>query len=68
MESTDFVVSPSERKMGRTKVNGAKEMFTARFREGTLARIKGALREGESQAEFIRVVVEEELERRERDK
>lgn len=37
----------------------------ARFPEGTLGRVKSVLREGESQADFMREAVELELRRRE---
>jgi hypothetical protein len=36
----------------------------ARFPDGTLARVKSVLREGENQADFIRQAVELELRRR----
>lgn len=41
------------------------EKREAAFREGTLARIKAALADGENQVGFIRDAVERELERRE---
>ncbi|MFC0206477.1 hypothetical protein [Novosphingobium soli] len=37
----------------------------ARFPEGTLGRIKAALRDGENQSDFMREAVELELRRRE---
>lgn len=51
-------------KMGRKRIN--EEAASARFPAGTLARIEAVLKEGEGQAEFIRVAVERELRRRER--
>jgi len=62
--STDFSVASIRRPVGRTRINGPDEVVTARFRDGTLARIKSALREKEPQSDFIREAVERELERR----
>ncbi len=50
--------------MGRKHIND--EAISARFPQGTLARIKAALRKAESQAELIRQAVEAELDRREK--
>jgi hypothetical protein len=48
--------------MGRPKINA--EQTPARFPAGTLAEIDAALNEGEKRADFIRVAVERELQRR----
>ena len=49
--------------MGRPRINSEQTM--ARFREGTLARVKALLGEGEKQSDFIRDAVEREVDRRE---
>ena len=50
--------------MGRKKLWS--EDMQARFAEGTLARIEGALENGETKTDFVREAVERELKRRER--
>ena len=50
--------------VGRKRIN--EEQVPARFPGGTLARIDAVLQEKEKRAEFIRVAIERELERRER--
>jgi hypothetical protein len=62
--STELTVAPIRRPVGRVRINGPDEVVTARFREGTLARIKAALADKEPQSDFIREAVEAELERR----
>lgn len=52
------------RAMGRPRINGEDEKVTARFPEGTLARIKAALAPKEPQSEFMRQAIENELKRR----
>jgi len=52
--------------VGRKRIN--EEQAPARFKGGTLARIDAVLGEKETRAEFIRTVIERELERRERTK
>lgn len=64
--STELTVASIPRGVGRSRINDPDEKVTARFREGTLARIKAALRQKEPQSEFIREAVERELERREK--
>lgn len=44
-----------------------KEDMQARFAEGTFARMKSALRDGESRTDFVRNAVEQELARREQE-
>lgn len=63
-DSTQFVVSDTRPAVGRPKINGEQTM--ARFREGTLDRIKAVLTEKEKQSDFIREAVEDALEKRER--
>lgn len=63
--STPLVVADSPARVGRNRINDPDEKVTARFRKGTLARIKAALGPKEPQSEFLRVAVERELERRE---
>lgn len=63
MESTDLLVSPKPKTMGRNRINH--ENMMARFPAGTLARIDKVLREGESKADFVRQAVEERLQSRE---
>ena len=63
--STQFMVSSKVRGMGRTRIN--EEQTMARFRGGTLGRIKTVLIEGEKQSDFIRDAVEQALKKRERD-
>ena len=55
---------PNLGRVGRKRIN--EEQVAARFRGGTLARIDVVLREKEIRAEFIRIAIERELERRER--
>jgi hypothetical protein len=62
-ESTQLMVSAIPPRVGRKQINGEQTM--ARFRPGTLDRIKAVLRDGEPQSSFIRDAVEAELERRE---
>lgn len=52
--------------MGRELINY--EQAVARFPEGTLRRIKRALQNEETQADFIRKAIETELKKRERKK
>lgn len=59
------MVADTPPRMGRTRINDPEEKMTARFRAGTLRRIKAALVKGEPKAAFIREAVERELERRE---
>lgn len=63
-----MLVADTPPSVGRNRINDPDEKLTARFREGTLARIKAALSEKEPQAEFLRLAVERELERREKAK
>jgi hypothetical protein len=63
--STPLLVADTPPRVGRNRINDPDEKMTARFRQGTLARIKGVLGKGEPQAEFVRIAVERELERRE---
>lgn len=65
-ESTQLVVSAIPARVGRKQINGEQTM--ARFRTGTLDRIKAVLRDGEPQSSFIREAVESELAKREKDK
>jgi hypothetical protein len=58
------MVAPMRRGVGRIRINDPEEKVTARFREGTLARIKAALEPKEPQSEFLRIAIERELERR----
>ncbi|PZQ21154.1 MAG: hypothetical protein DI569_12880 [Sphingopyxis macrogoltabida] len=53
--------------MGRPRINAEGEKITARFREGTLRRIKAALRGKEKQSDFVREAVEAALDAREGD-
>lgn len=62
--STPLMVSDTVRRVGRKQINGEQTM--ARFRPGTLDRIKAVLRDGEPQSSFIRDAVEAALERREK--
>lgn len=64
LDSTNLAVPDIRASVGRPKINDENTM--ARFPEGTLARIKAALDEGEKQSDFIREAVEKELKRRER--
>jgi len=64
--STELAVAPIRRTVGRIRINAPEEKLTARFRAGTMARIKATLGDKEPQSEFIREAVERELERRER--
>lgn len=63
--STPLMVADTSPRVGRIRINDPDEKVTARFRSGTLARIKSALGAKEPQSEFIREAVERELERRE---
>lgn len=51
---------------GKNKSLGYKEWARTNFAEGTLSRIKSAIAQSETQAEFIRDAVERELKRREK--
>lgn len=62
--STQKVVSDIAAPVGRPRINGEQTM--ARFRDGTLDRIKAVLTGNEKQSDFIRDAVERELDRRER--
>lgn len=62
-DSTQLMVSAIPPRVGRKQINGEQTM--ARFRPGTLARVKAVLKDGEPQSSFIRDAVEAELERRE---
>lgn len=66
MGSTELPVPATKRTVGRTRINGEQTM--ARFREGTLDRIKAVLSGREKQSDFIREAVEAELARREKAK
>lgn len=63
--STQLMVADTPPRVGRNRINDPDEKVTARFRKGTLARIKTALEAKEPQSQFIREAVERELERRE---
>lgn len=56
------MTSSKVRSVGRPPME---DQTLARFPKGTLGHIKSVLREGESQADFIREAVELELRRRE---
>lgn len=62
--STELTVASIPRPVGRQRINDPEEKLTARFRAGTMDRIKAALADKEPQSEFIRIAVEAELERR----
>ena len=62
--STQLVVSDTPASVGRPRINGEQTM--ARFREGTLGRIKAVLGDKERQSDFIREAVEDALDRREK--
>lgn len=62
--STDLMVAPIKRAVGRIRINDPDEKVTARFAAGTLDRIKASLGPKEPQSEFLRIAVERELERR----
>lgn len=65
-DSTQIMVSPIPRRVGRKRINAAEgDKVTARFPEGTLERVKAVLKDGEPQSSFIRDAVLAELERRE---
>lgn len=61
----NFVVASSSKRMGRPRINAEGEKITARFREGTLGRIKAVLRGKEKQSDFVRDAVEAAIEARE---
>ena len=61
--STKLVIPPIAAPVGRPRINGEQTM--ARFRDGTLDRIKAVLAKGEKQSDFIREAVEAELAKRE---
>lgn len=56
------VISDTSPGVGRPRING--EQTPARFRDGTLARIDAALKDGEKRSDFIREAVERELRHR----
>lgn len=58
------MVADTQPRVGRHRINDPDEKVTARFRKGTLARIKASLAPKEPQSEFIRAAVERELKRR----
>ena len=60
------MVADTSPRVGRIRINDPGEKVTARFRSGTMDRIKAALGDKEPQSEFIRRAVEAELARRER--
>jgi len=60
-----LVASPISRGVGRPRINAPGEKVTARFREGTLDRLKAVLGEKENQSDFIRLAVERALKERE---
>jgi hypothetical protein len=62
--STELMVAPIRRGVGRNRINDPDEKVTARFAAGTLDRIKSSLGPKEPQSEFLRIAVERELERR----
>lgn len=62
--STELMIPAIRLTVGRPRINGEQTM--ARFRDGTLDRVKAALRDDEKQSDFIRDAVEAELERREK--
>lgn len=65
-DSTNFLVATTSARMGRPRINAVEgDKMTARFREGTLDRIRAVLDEREKLSDFIREAVEEALERRE---
>ena len=65
--STENAVASIRRTVGRIRINDPEEKMTARFAAGTLARMKGALEPKESIAGLVRIAVERELQRRERE-
>ena len=65
-DSTLLMVADTPPRVGRSRINDPGEKVTARFRSGTLDRIKSALAAKEPQSEFLRLAVERELERREK--
>jgi hypothetical protein len=60
--STELVIPVKPASVGRPRINGEQTM--ARFRDGTLDRIKALLAGNEKQSDFIREAVEREIERR----
>lgn len=65
-DSTLLMVAYTSPRVGRIRINDPDEKVTARFRSGTLERIKASLADKEPQSEFIRKAVERELARREK--
>jgi len=61
---TDNLISATAGQVGRKKVNY--EQTPLRLPEGTLAKVEAALEDGEKRADFLRLAVETELVRRER--
>ncbi len=63
---TEFLVSASPRSVGRKK-KWAEDM-TARFAEGTFAKIAEVLMPHEDRTDFVRNAVQKEISRRERNR
>lgn len=63
MSLTANLLAPTTPRMGRTKIND--EIVTPRLPEGTKARIE-AVRGEQTQAEFLRETILNEIKRRER--
>ncbi|WP_146049621.1 hypothetical protein [Novosphingobium sp. HII-3] len=64
--STFFVVARTHGHMGRRRINAPEgDKLTARFREGTLDRVRAVLGEKEKLSDFIREAVEDAVDRRE---
>jgi hypothetical protein len=65
-DSTIFLVESTPLRMGRRRINAPEgDKLTARFREGTLDRIRAVLGEREKLSDFIREAVEDAVARRE---
>jgi hypothetical protein len=65
---TQNVISSIIPRVGRKRINEPGEQIPARFSKGTRERIDAVLDKGEPVAELLRVAVERELSRRERQK
>lgn len=66
VDSENLLVATTPVRRGRPRINAVEgDKLTARFREGTVDRIKAVLGEKEKLSDFIRVAIEEALERRE---
>lgn len=64
--STFFVVALTHSRMGRRRINAPEgDKMTARFREGTLDRVRAVLGEKEKLSDFVREAVEDAIDRRE---